>query len=99
MSELKGIFFLSGMQGIGTVKQEGDFYIIDTMLQLVIVNTEKGPTMTFNHVSPFTDETKLGVDAKVHVSAAFLYDVDPSIRDGYYQSTGRIQPISSFSLK
>lgn len=100
MSELKGIFFNNGMQGIGTVKlDEGGFYVIEGMLQLVIQNTQEGPATSFQHITPFVDESTIGVDIVVNFSAAFLYNVDKAIADAYYESTRRVQPISAIQLR
>lgn len=99
MSELKGIFFNNGMQGIGTVKVEGDFFVIDQMLQIVIVKHDNGSSsITFQHILPFVDQSVAGVDIKVHVSSAFLYELDEEIKNGYYTSTRRVQPVSSIVL-
>lgn len=107
MSDLKGIFFNNGMQGIGTVKQEGDFYIVEGLLQLivkyerqVIEGQERDvPYTTFSHINPFVDEANIGVSAKVHTSACFLYEVASDIGNGYYTTTNRIQPISNFIMR
>jgi hypothetical protein len=99
MSDLTGIFFNSGLQGIGTVKEEGDFYVVTGLLQLIMVRGDDGnPFTTFQHLNPFVDESNIGVDAKIHKSAAFLYTVASDIADAYYKSTGRIQPIGAGAL-
>jgi hypothetical protein len=99
MEELSGIFFNNGLQGIANVKEDGDFYVVSGLLQMIIVRGDKGdPVTTFQHLNPFVDESKIGVDAKIHKSAAFLYTVASDIKEAYYQSTRLVQPIGAEAL-
>lgn len=98
MSDLKGLFFSNGMQGIGTVRIDGDFFEVTGFLALTIApNEENGqPATTFQQFSPFLDESPYGADLRVHASNAFLFVIDPLIADAYYKVTSRIQLVSAF---
>jgi hypothetical protein len=99
MEELSGIFFNNGLQGIGTVKEDGDFYVATGLLQLIMMRGDDGkPFTTFQHLNPFVDESNIGVDARIHKSACFLYKIASDIASAYYQSTQRIQPVGADAL-
>ena|ERR1700757_1343024 len=97
--DLNGIFFNSGMQGIGSVTEDGDFFVVTGLLQIVVIRSDDGkPAVSFQHLTPFVDESTIGVDTRVPKCGAFLYKLSSDIKDAYYQSTNRIQPISAGAL-
>jgi hypothetical protein len=49
------------------------------------------PMTTFQHLTPFVDESATGVDIKVPKASAFLYKVASDIEKAYFETTGRIQ--------
>jgi hypothetical protein len=94
MSEIKGIFFNNGIQGIAKIIEDTsdpDNYTVENLNQIVTYQQDQETKLTFEAMTPFANLEKKGLDTKIPKSSCFLYELSKQIEDVFSNYIGSIQ--------